>query len=224
MKLRRFLGVGLIFSGVIILTWFLIFPVLVGSFESAGTEILSPQSFRRRALSDLGRLPPSLVLKEQESPLIPGEFFLTIKKLGIERARVYTDLDVTTPNSYREQLKKGLGHVKGTAYPGQWGSAFIIGHSALPLFYVPTNYETIFSKLNDLLPGDVFKVEFGNDTFDYQVEDKKIVAANTFPEEVLSGAGKRLVLMTCYPPGFTFKRLLINAKLKEASVSAEQPI
>ncbi|MEK7611060.1 MAG: sortase [Patescibacteria group bacterium] len=222
MSLRRLLAVILIFSGVFILTWLIIFPILSGSFESTETEIISPQSFRRRASTGLSDLSPPLILKEQESPLIPGEFFLTINKLGIKRARVFTDLDITTPASYREQLKKGLGHVKGSVYPGAWGAAFILGHSALPIFYSPTNYETIFSKLNDLTLGDILEVEFGKTRLNYRVDERRVVEAGTLPEDVLSGAGSRLVLMTCFPPGFTFKRLLINALLqKESSLTGE---
>jgi LPXTG-site transpeptidase (sortase) family protein len=222
MSLRRLLSVILIFSGVSILTWLIIIPVLSGFFESTGTEIISPQSYRRRALTSLADVSPSLILKESESRSIPEEFFITIKKLGIERARVYTDLDITTPDSYRERLKKGLGHVAGTVYPGEWGVAFILGHSALPIFYSPTNYETIFSKLNDLTTGDVLEVEFGGSSFNYRVDEKKVVGAGTRPEDVLSGAGSRLVLMTCFPPGFTFKRLLINALLqKEGSLTGK---
>lgn len=220
MRLTKVFSLLLILSGVFLLTWGILFPTLKSLLESEGTEILSPFVLRRPALTGVGNLPPSLVLKDGDDDVpIPSEFYLTIKKLGIDRARVFTDLDISDPSLYRDFLKKGLGHVKGTVYPGQWGASFVLGHSALPLFYSPSNYETIFSKLSQLVPGDSLLVEFGKSSFNYRIVEKKVVAADKRPEDVLSGAGRRLVLMTCYPPGFTFQRLLINARLEEEGSS-----
>lgn len=222
MSRTKLLSLFLIVSGIFLLTTGIIFPTVRSLLESETTEIVSPQAFRSPAFSRQGDLPPSLVVKEEGDTPRPREFYLTIKKLGIERARVFTDLDISAPSLYRDYLKRGLGHVRGTAYPGEWGASFVLGHSALPIFYSPRNYETIFAKLGELAPGDSLLVEFGSDRLNYRVVEKKIVAAAKRPEDVLSGAGRRLVLMTCYPPGFTFQRLLINAQLEEEGSDSGQ--
>jgi len=78
--------------------------------------------------------------KQQNTPDI---FYLTIPKLGIEKAEVDTNSESLSPD-------ERLGHYPGSALPGEVGNTFIYGHSVLPMFYDPTNYRTIFSTLDKL--------------------------------------------------------------------------
>ncbi|MDZ4209560.1 MAG: sortase, partial [Candidatus Curtissbacteria bacterium] len=70
---------------------------------------------------------------------------ISIPKLKIQDAVVDVD---------GEYLKKSLVQYVGTALPGQLGNAVIFGHSALPQFFSPTNYTTIFATLPTLKVGD----------------------------------------------------------------------
>lgn len=211
---RRFLAVFLILLGTFLITKIFLFPLLRLYLENPATEIVSPQAFVVRPSGEAHgqevRLPAGLW--EGTIGATPKEFYLTIEKIGIKRARVFTDVDVSSSANYQELLRRGLGHVKNTPYPGQWGSSFIIGHSALPFFYDPKNYETIFSKLDMLVAGDELLVEFGEQQIPYRVVNQKVVADWKRPENILSGGGYKLVLMTCYPPGLTLRRLLITAE------------
>lgn len=233
MKIIRVLAVLFIAGGVCILSWGLLFPLLHSYFESSETVIISPQAFAG------GRASPweQLLTKAGESNLpvsrtepVPPEFTLQVKKLGILGARVFTDVDVSSPDSYKDLLTKGLGQVKDTAYPGEWGTVFIIGHSALPLFFSPNNYETIFANLNSLNLGDEIVAVFAGKTYRYKVESKKIIDPWKKPDNISTGAGRLITLMTCYPPGFTFKRLLVVGRLvvedenPEATTSATSPL
>jgi len=63
---------------------------------------------------------------------IPQKFYLTVPKLGIERAVVDTNSADLDPDD-------SLGHYQGTALPGELGNSFIYGHSVLPAFFRPTD-------------------------------------------------------------------------------------
>jgi LPXTG-site transpeptidase (sortase) family protein len=138
----------------------------------------------------------------------PDFFYITIPKLNIIDTLVETNpIDLRPDNA--------LGRYKGTSLPGEPGNTFIYGHSALPIFYNPKNYKTIFSTLNDLEIGDEFYIKYNNRTLTYKVLSKDLLP----PEEVNPLAEIRpkylnestIVLMTCWPPGTINKRLMINA-------------
>jgi LPXTG-site transpeptidase (sortase) family protein len=138
----------------------------------------------------------------------PEYFYLTVPKLGIEKALVETNSTDLNPDT-------ALGHYNGSGLPGDVGNAFIYGHSVLPWFYNPNNYKTIFSTLNNLTTGDEFYIDFGDQHLTYRVESKQLL----YPNEVhpLNEIKPRflnestMVLMTCWPAGTKVKRLLVNA-------------
>ncbi len=136
----------------------------------------------------------------------PEFFYITIPKLGINKAKVETaSTDLNPENS--------LGHYNGSALPGEVGNAFVYGHSVLPAFYNPRNYKTIFSTLDNLEEGDKFQVMYDDKTLNYVVTSKRSLSPKDVnPLEVLKPDylnESTMVLMTCTPPGTKFKRLLI---------------
>lgn len=141
---------------------------------------------------------------------VPKVFYLTIPKLGIEKAEVETNSGNLSPD-------ERLGHYLGSALPGEAGNVFIYGHSVLPMFYNPKNYRTIFSTLDELKEGDQITVEFGEKHFKYVVE--KWVVLNPEDVDPLEPIGSLflnqsyLTLMTCVPMGVGTDRLLVRARL-----------
>ena len=95
--------------------------------------------------------------------------------------------------------------------------SFIFGHSALPAFYDPTDPKKVFSKLNDLDPGDKFFVNYNGKELVYKVNFKKIMEPSELdplnPPNPFAIGKPTLTLMTCYPPGTTNKRLVVSAEL-----------
>lgn len=89
-----------------------------------------------------------------------------------------------------DDLAKGVGHYRGTAYPLQNDQIVLSGHR-----------DTTFRRMGELELGDILtlQVEYGD--FDYEITETKIVDADDrtiivpYDEEVLT-------LTTCYP--FTF--------------------
>ncbi len=147
---------------------------------------------------------------QEVSKSAPKIFYLTIPKLGIEKAEVETNSEKLSPDEL-------LGHYPGSALPGEPGNTFIYGHSVLPMFYNPKNYRTIFSTLDELEEGDEIIVEFGEKLFKYVVEKWAVLN----PEDVkpLEPIGSPflnqsyLTLMTCVPMGVGTNRLLVQARL-----------
>lgn len=141
---------------------------------------------------------------------IPQYFYLTVKKLGIDKALVET-------NAYHLNPDEALGHYPNSALPGQTGNTFIFGHSVLPMFYNPKNYKAIFSTIDRLEVGDEFMVEYNNLKFKYLVESRQIKK----PIDVDPLAGFKpqylnestITLMTCYPAGSRVMRLLVQGVL-----------
>lgn len=141
---------------------------------------------------------------------IPDIFYLTVPKLKIERAEVDTNSSSLSPD-------ERLGHYAGSALPGHPGNAFIYGHSALPLFYNPQDYRTIFTHLDQLEDGDEISIEFGQAHYKYRVFKKVVLnPEDVRPLEPLAAQflnQSYLTLMTCVPPGLDTKRLMVHARL-----------
>lgn len=143
--------------------------------------------------------PQDLPAGRQE--FLPEEFFVTIPKLKIEKAKVKI-------NSLR--FDNSLSHFPGSALPGEVGNTFITGHSVIPKFYDPKNYKTIFSKLQDLEIGDDIYVEIENKKINFMVQYSKIVDPKDLSVlSPISPNGHNLTLMTCVPPGTNMKRLVV---------------
>ncbi|MCA9308367.1 MAG: sortase [Patescibacteria group bacterium] len=137
----------------------------------------------------------------------PQTFTITIPKLGIKEAVVHTNSSSLNPEGY-------IGHYPGTSTPDLPGTAFLYGHSALPVFYNPKNYKTIFSTLNQLNAGDEFTVNYNNKDYVYKVEKTEIKAVTDIDplakvsQDYLNKSD--LILMTCWPAGSKSKRLLVS--------------
>ncbi len=143
---------------------------------------------------------------------VPEFYYLSVPKLGINRAKVESKPKNLDPD-------EALGHYIGSAYPGEAGNSFIYGHSVLPAFYNPKNYKAIFSTLGSLDIGDKFTIEYNNKKYTYAVEGKKTLKPEqvdplaTFKPAYLNDS--TVTLMTCSPPGTKLKRLMVYASLVE---------
>ena len=135
---------------------------------------------------------------------------ITHYSLSIPRLKI-KDAVVTIGGT---EVKRTLIHYPGTSLPGEYGNSVVFGHSVLPIFYNPTNYETIFSTIPTLKKGDEIFIYFDGVEYTYQVEDYFEVKPNDvtvleqrFNEQILS-------LITCVPPGTYQERGVIKARLK----------
>lgn len=144
--------------------------------------------------------------------LIPKDpnFSIIVEKIGAD-APVIPNVDPSNKIVYTEALKRGVAHALGTSFPGQPGITYLFAHSTDTIWNVP-RFNAVFYLLKDLEAQDKVVVFFNNKRYDYIVTEKKV----TEPEDVYYLTAKiqeqLLVLQTCYPPGTTWKRLVVVAK------------
>ena len=152
---------------------------------------------------------------QNETILVPKstDFGIIVEKIGAN-SPVITNVDPTNKGQYNTALQKGVGHAKGSSFPGQPGVTYLFAHSTLNPWDVP-RYNAVFYLLRELENGDRVVVYYQGRRYDYFVTEKKIVAPDDLSVFQNQGDSSTLVLQTCDPPGTTWKRLLVIAKLKK---------
>lgn len=157
----------------------------------------------------LGRPSPTVLTPKSTA------FGIVVEKIGAN-APVIANVNAANQAEYNRQLQKGVAHAAGTAYPGQNGLSFMFAHSVLNPWDVP-RYNAVFYLLRELEPGDRIVVFWQDKRYDYIAYDKRVVGPNDVDFLYQNYSQPTLVLQTCDPPGTTWKRLLIFAKLAASS-------
>lgn len=145
--------------------------------------------------------------------LIPSDtnFSILIPKIGAN-AKVFPNVDPIDEKNYLPILKKGVAHASGTALPDQHGTVFMFAHSTDAWWDVGL-YNAIFYLLKDVSVGDKVNVFYKGKRHDYVVTENKIVEAADVSFITKSRETQdQLVLQTCWPPGTTWKRIVVTAK------------
>ncbi|OGD86586.1 hypothetical protein A2164_03460 [Candidatus Curtissbacteria bacterium RBG_13_35_7] len=171
-------------------------------YEAAPVAVSPTQSFG----SLLGKEDPNLKVLVPKDP----NFSIIVEKIGAD-APIVANVDPTNEEVYKAALKRGVAHALGSAFPGQPGVTYLFAHSTDTIFNVP-RFNAIFYLLKDLKPGDKLVVFFNNKRFDYVVTESKITEAEDVSYFTMQTSEQILVMQTCYPPGTTWKRLLVIAK------------
>ena len=228
-KFARFLGLGISLSGLVI-GLYIFFPLLSWevylSPEFSSKSYASPipsstvitkdylQSLIRNTTNALSGVdynnaanwvPPTY--KEETVAENLSTYFISIPKLKIENAVVSTvDTDLTNH----------LVHFPGTAIPPNKGTAAVFGHSTLPHLYDSRDYKTIFAHIHDLNVGDNIIVAANNTLYTYKISDMLITDPQDTSYLTQKYDSSYLAIVTCTPPGTTWKRLIIKARLEKA--------
>ena len=151
--------------------------------------------------------------KKQVIVPVDKEFGIVIPKI-LANAKVVDKVDPYNSKEYQWALTKGVAHAAGTAYPGHVGNTFIFAHSSTD-WYIANRYNSVFYLLHKLEKGDEIDLYYQGQKYTYEVSDKRLAGAKDV--QYLSNNSKDntsvLTLMTCWPPGTTLKRLIIQAKI-----------
>jgi sortase A len=144
------------------------------------------------------------------------EFGIVIPKIRAN-AKVINNIDPFNSKEYQWALTKGVAHAKGTAYPGHAGNTFIFAHSSVD-WYIANRYNSVFYLLHKLEKGDKIEMYYKKKKYVYEVTVKKYVDASDVSylnsQNSLNSLNTSiLTLMTCWPPGTTYKRLIVQAKI-----------
>lgn len=166
----------------------------------AGYQILQSNIKAEQSLKEAKGM-----VEEQEVPVnestfepVDGEVvgLLSLPKIESELAIV----EGTDP----DELAKGVGHYKGSFYPGEGGQIVLSGHR-----------DTVFKRVGGLELGDelVMKMPYGEAS--YEIVNTKIVDADDTSIITLQDQEEELILTTCYPFGYVGdapERYIIYAK------------
>ncbi len=151
--------------------------------------------------------------KEQILSPIDTEFNILITKIGAN-ARIFPNVDPSKSQEFLPILQKGVAHARGTVFPGQKGSIYLFAHST-DNFWNVGRYNALFYLIKDLKLGDEVVIFFDDRRYNYIVSESKIVDSEDVSYITQAQGGvERLILQTCWPPGTTWKRLLVLAKPK----------
>lgn len=182
------------------------FKLWENAFNLNSVSLISPQKgseVKGISIQSWDNFPSFISTLKRLTPAPYEKFKLVITALKVNNEVLVDSND----------LNKGLAHLPGSALPGEKGNAFISGHSALPLNFLP-GQKAMFSNLQDLKKGDEIKVVVGGSQFVYKVVNIKIVDPKDLsvilpPDEM----GRYISLMTCVPPGLNTKRLVVLGEL-----------
>ncbi|MBU4350840.1 sortase [Candidatus Parcubacteria bacterium] len=154
---------------------------------------------------------PSLLSEQKQFPSVSKENSLEIQKLGLEIPLVFAkSIEI---KDMKQDLKSGAVVYPGSNLPGQEGKLIVLGHSSPP-GWPKIRYDWVFSKLGELEIGDNVVINFAGLQYDFKVTKKIFLEkGQVIPESNSDGSKEFLYLVTCWPPGKDFKRLVVEAEL-----------
>lgn len=137
--------------------------------------------------------PPAKTVPVNNHPVVAR---LSIEKIHL-RAMVREGSDDNT-------LDVAVGHIPGTALPGQRGNVGLAAHR-----------DRLFRRLAEVGRNDEIQLQTPSATYTYQVDDMAIVKPQAV-SVLAAGHGAQLTLVTCYPfdyIGSAPKRYIVKAHL-----------
>lgn len=205
----RVIAITLVTLGVLILLY-LFLPLLIAKIDyltSTDENRVVEERVDTVWSENRGSAVPNITPIEDLFP--DKEFSIIIPKIDA-RSRVIADVDPFDQVAYTVALNNGIAHAKGTAYPDQIGNTFLFAHSALN-FYDLVKQNVNFFLLTELVKGDEIYIMYKGEMSKYIVEKNIKVD----PEEIgylTTGSDHgKLTLMTCWPAGTDFKRVIVEA-------------
>ena len=179
--------------------------------QSTSTRVSADSSYRKIAIPDFRFWSQKRIEAYQASLIarVPGPLgVLRISAINLEVPVLEGTDDLT--------LNRAVGHIKGTAAPGETGNVGIAGHR-----------DGFFRGLKDIHPGDTMDLYTEKGNSRYVVEETVIVS----PEDVSVLAPRpkgTLTLVTCYPfyfVGTAPLRYVVHATIADSNdlANSEQP-
>ncbi len=149
---------------------------------------------------------PTLPKQNRKGKYKLSSYTLSIPNIGIQNAVVSTvDID----------LSRHLIQYEGTNIPGDNGNAVIFGHSTLPQLFKQNDYKTIFANAYKLKVGDAIYATVNSASYLYKVYNITVVDPSDTSIFSQSYDNSYITIVTCTPPGTTWKRLIVRARFEK---------
>ena len=171
---------------------------LYSRVEARSAQQFASRNFASRTTNSSSGVPVSSPATDTSEQISASGILgrLEISSLGLS-VPVLDDYD---PDS----LRKGVGHIRGTALPGGLGNFAVAGHR-----------DTFFRPLRSIRPGTQITMTTAQGTYQYIVDTTSIVLPSNV--SVLDiGWRPEMTLITCYPFNFIGaapKRFIVRAHL-----------
>jgi len=168
----------------------------IGYYGYVFFEARRYQAQELEALSQIQTEPSTTRVEPRIQPQ-PGSLVgrVEIPRIGLSSA-ILEGIDAKT-------LRRGLGHIPGTALPGESGNMGVAGHR-----------DTFFRPLQGIRPDDTIRLITVNGSYEYKVGSIEVVEPHE--TRVLSPSSDSvLTLVTCYPfyyVGPAPKRFIVRAQ------------
>lgn len=135
---------------------------------------------------------------------------LEIPAIALETEIVFPESN--NVNVLHDYLDKGVIFYPGSAELGTNGQSIFLGHSAPPN-WPKIKHDWVFTNLEKLKIGDEIIINLDYVKYTYKVKNKTIIAKGQEIEKELTYLNNVLVLVSCYPPGKDFQRIVISAEI-----------
>ena len=211
--MRKFLAVSLIFVGLSIILYNPLQELyskyveekLIESYENSSLEISESEQQDIASFytyfEDLQVETNNSILAEQEKPKEDTKDVIGI--ISIDKI----NLKLPVKSYFTEdEIKSSVGHLSGTALPGETGNCVIAGHRCY-------TKGKLFNRLDELSVDDIIYLSYNSKTFKYKVVSKLVVEPTDI--SVLNSEDNEiaLTLITCHPYKVNTHRLIIKAIL-----------
>ncbi len=160
----------------------------------------------RQSAAAIPATPPAAVQDQQDDAAIARPWVDAKDNTVVGRLEI-PDLKLSVPvlsNFDPDSLKRGVGHIEGTALPGGLGTLGLAGHR-----------DTFFRPLRHIAKNMDIRITDAAGTFHYIVDSTEIVTPDEV--QVLDILNQpKLTLITCYPFDFIGqapKRFIVHAHL-----------
>lgn len=154
------------------------------------------------------QLKPASTVEQAIDP-VDTSFGIVIPKIGAN-APVIANVNPYDSNVYQRQLAKGVAHAQGTGLPTEDETMFLFAHSSGDVL-MAQRYNSVFYLLNKMEADDTITIYYEGEPINYRVTKTQEVAPNAV-DYLANVPDTDLVLMTCTPPGTTWRRLLVMAQ------------
>jgi sortase A len=164
--------------------------------------------YQRIQTTSLKSTKPAFARSESEQTPPPRSVAIgdVIGEIGVPRLGMKA---IVVEGDSMKILRRAVGHVPGTAFPGESGNAALAGHR-----------DTLFRPLRNIRLGDTITFDFPGRQLRYEVRSSQVVT----PDEtrvLVSTGSKELTLITCFP--FSYVGSAPSRYVIRASQVAESP-
>lgn len=208
--LDRF-GLGVVVGGVLFVLW-LVWPVLREEMKYGFGQTSAGRAVERISNSQPSQIVHVYTKEDRGKPTwsVPdSDYSIYIPKI-LAKSRVVDEVDPFDTRAYSTALKQGVAAAKGLAVPGQMGTTYLFAHSVGSSLDF-ARYNAIFYLLHRLELGDEIQIVYKDKLYRYQMSERHIIAAKDLSYLRTQDQKEQLVLQTCYPPGTSWKRLIVVA-------------